>query len=311
MEFSLRALEQLIAVVEDGSFTRAAERLNVAQPWLSARIRRLEEIAGFQLLDRSTRQIRPTSEGELFLAQARAVVREARQLARVAYEVARGASALRIGAAPYTYFLPERQAIIEGFANANRGIEVEIENGQDPQLRRAVLHGELDASIVTGAAPPGCESLVVRPHPLVLMIPVEHPLASLDAVPLIALEGVAVAAWRRSANPVAWDQTVGYLADAGARIVSLPEPMRRAQIDAARRDRAILAALGRLPDDAAATGDADEIDALLVRPLAEPRLRADITLIRRISDRRRPALDQFWSFARAMTVERAVVDQAC
>ncbi|SCW75653.1 DNA-binding transcriptional regulator, LysR family [Sphingobium faniae] len=297
MEFSLRALDQLIAVVEEGSFTRAAKRMHVAQPWLSARIRQLEELAGLRLLDRSTRTIRPTPDGEIFLAQARIVVREARHLANLSRDLTEGAGTLRVGAAPYTYFMPERQALLEGFAAAYPGISLEIENGQDPQLRQAVLQGDLDASIVTGSAPEGCDHLLLRPSPVTLMLPREHPLATLERIPLEALAGVTIAAWRRSANPVAWDETVGHMAAAGAEILPLPEPMRRAQIDLARRERLILAVLGTLPDyDEAA--DMKDDSAWVTRPMTDQSLRADVTLIRQHQDRPRRALDRFWSYAR-------------
>jgi len=59
----LRQLEYLVAVAEEASFTRAAARLHVAQPGVSAQIRRLEREFGEELLDRTGRVVRPTAAG--------------------------------------------------------------------------------------------------------------------------------------------------------------------------------------------------------------------------------------------------------
>src|SRR5258707_5531614 len=67
----LRHLRYFIAIAEERSFTRAAERLWVAQPGLSTQIRRLEAELGVQLFDRHTRGVDLTAAGELFLERAR------------------------------------------------------------------------------------------------------------------------------------------------------------------------------------------------------------------------------------------------
>jgi LysR family cyn operon transcriptional activator len=67
----LRHARYLIAVVDHGSFTRAASALHVSQPALSQQIRQIEEQLGAQLLDRTGRVVRATDAGEAFLAHAR------------------------------------------------------------------------------------------------------------------------------------------------------------------------------------------------------------------------------------------------
>lgn len=72
----LRQLAYFEAVARFGSFTRAAEQLRIAQPAVSAQIRRLERDLGTTLLERTTRRVALTYAGELFLAHARAVLAE-------------------------------------------------------------------------------------------------------------------------------------------------------------------------------------------------------------------------------------------
>src|ERR1044072_6552286 len=67
----LRHLRYFVAIAEERSFTRASERLWVAQPGLSAQIRRLESELGVQLFERHSRGVDLTGAGELFLERAR------------------------------------------------------------------------------------------------------------------------------------------------------------------------------------------------------------------------------------------------
>ena len=70
----LRQVEYFVAVAEEANFTRAAERIHVAQPAVSAQIQRLERELGQPLLDRSRRTVRLTAAGEAALPYARAAL---------------------------------------------------------------------------------------------------------------------------------------------------------------------------------------------------------------------------------------------
>ncbi len=97
----LRHVRYLMAVAEQGSFTRAALALHVSQPALSQQIRQLEERLGVQLLDRSGRSVRPTDAGEAFLAHARRALGELEAGSRAVRDVADLSSGtLRIGFTP-------------------------------------------------------------------------------------------------------------------------------------------------------------------------------------------------------------------
>ena len=70
----LRQLQYLVAVAEEASFTRAAAKVHVAQPGVSAQIRRLERELGEELLDRSGRTVRLTEVGAAVMPYARAAL---------------------------------------------------------------------------------------------------------------------------------------------------------------------------------------------------------------------------------------------
>jgi DNA-binding transcriptional LysR family regulator len=79
---NLRQLHYLVAITDEGSFTRAAERLLVAQPSLSQQIKSLEQELGGPLLERLSTGVRLTAAGKAFLPEARAAVTHADTCAR-------------------------------------------------------------------------------------------------------------------------------------------------------------------------------------------------------------------------------------
>jgi LysR family transcriptional regulator, cyn operon transcriptional activator len=103
----LRHIRYLLAVAEQGSFTRAAELLHVSQPTLSQQIRQLEDALEAQLLDRSGRTVRLTDSGKAYVEYARRALRELEAGQRAIHDVhALTRGSLRIGATPtFTAYL--------------------------------------------------------------------------------------------------------------------------------------------------------------------------------------------------------------
>lgn len=83
---NLRQINYLLAVVEEGSFTRAAQLLSVAQPSLSQQVRALEQELGGPLLERMPNGVRLTAAGRAFLPEARAAASHAARAAEAARE---------------------------------------------------------------------------------------------------------------------------------------------------------------------------------------------------------------------------------
>ena len=103
----LRHLRYFVAVAEELSFTRAAERLHIGQPPLSQQIQALEAEVGARLFDRSKRWVRLTEAGKLFLEDARAILAQSERAAERARRAQRGeAGELRVGFTFSTPFTP-------------------------------------------------------------------------------------------------------------------------------------------------------------------------------------------------------------
>jgi LysR family hydrogen peroxide-inducible transcriptional activator len=107
-------LRYFCAVAETGSFTRAAEREQVAQPSLSQQIMKLEEELGVRLFDRLGRAVRLTDPGQVFLPRARTILSELRAAKEeVAERQSTVSGAVCVGVIPTIapYFLPARIAV--------------------------------------------------------------------------------------------------------------------------------------------------------------------------------------------------------
>src|ERR1700688_4404089 len=86
----LRYLQYFVVTAEELNFTRAAERLKIAQPSLSVQVRKLEAEVGVELLSREGRGIRLTEAGRIFLAQAHKTLFEANRGIALAHQAAHG-----------------------------------------------------------------------------------------------------------------------------------------------------------------------------------------------------------------------------
>jgi DNA-binding transcriptional LysR family regulator len=188
----LRQLATFVAVAEEASFTRAADRLHVVQSAVSAGVRKLERELGAGLFDRSTHSVKLTDAGRALLPEARATLAAA-QAARDAVDEARGG--LR-----GTIVLGTMQAqgmraidlagVLASFRAEHPGVEVAIRHsGGSREMAREVIDGRLDIAFVAlpGDAPPGLTLLPLVTEPIMLAVPAGHPLAGGPDVELALL----------------------------------------------------------------------------------------------------------------------------
>src|SRR3712207_6662350 len=140
----LRHLRYFVAVAEELHFGRAAARLGIAQPPLSAQIRRLEELLGARLLERTSRSVALTEAGRAFLATSRDVLAQLARGAEAARLLERGElGTLTIGYVP-TLALELLPGIIRDFGRRHPGVRLCLrEMSTAPQLE-ALRAGSID-----------------------------------------------------------------------------------------------------------------------------------------------------------------------
>ena len=186
----LRQLEYFVAVAQECHFTRAANRLHVAQSGLSASIRLLERELGASLFLRSTRRVELTPAGRALLIEARRAL-SATDAAKDAVAAVQGLlrGTLAIGSLQClsVVHLP---AVLARFLAAHPGLEIRLRHGGSGELIEQVRAGRLDVAFVS--RPARCpDGVVVGPlasEPLVLACAPEHPFATREQVELAELQ---------------------------------------------------------------------------------------------------------------------------
>ena len=204
-------LRQFIAVVDAGNFTRAAERLGLTQPTLSAGIAELERITAARLFLREKRRVRLTDAGNRLLAHARAIEREFRAAEAGLSSAAATAEPVRLGVllSIATGFLG---ALGQGYAGARPLALVE---GSDAELRRRLSEGRLDAVLTVLRPGDGArDAASLFEEPYCLMLPSSHPFAGEEVIEPRALAGETMIA-RRSCELLA--ETSRFFTERGVR----------------------------------------------------------------------------------------------
>jgi DNA-binding transcriptional LysR family regulator len=189
MLMELRQLEYLVAVAEEAGFTRAAERLHVAQPGISAQIRRLEREFGEELLDRTGRTVRLTEAGATVLPYARAALAAVAGARLAVHELAglvRGRVAIGVVTACGGL---DVAGLLAAFHGAHPGVEISLAEDNSDHLLAAVHTGELDLAVVGLAGPPpdGVRTHVILDEELLAAVALDDPLAGVSEITIAEL----------------------------------------------------------------------------------------------------------------------------
>ena len=185
----LRHLQTFLTVVEEMSFSRAAERLGIAQPPLSRQIQRLEAKLEVKLFDRTRPHIRLTNAGEVFADGARRILQQVNQSVRITQLVNQGmAGQLTVGVDSTSPGCDHAIQAIHAYRQEYPDIQVQVrEMNVDAQLK-ALQGGEIDVGFMTPCPLPDTLSMdILVQEPLVAVLPSTHPLAQQDTVSLSAL----------------------------------------------------------------------------------------------------------------------------
>ncbi len=187
----LRQLEYLVAVADEGGFTRAADWVRVAQPGVSAQVRRLERELGEDLIDRSGRRMRPTAVGEAVLPYARAALAGAAGVRRAVEEM-RGLVRGRVAIGTMTSFAGlDVAALLAAFHRDFPEVEIVLSQGPSEGMLQALADGRLDLALVGAAGPPpeGIAARTVLDEELVVAVAPGDRLARRRSVAAAALAG--------------------------------------------------------------------------------------------------------------------------
>jgi DNA-binding transcriptional LysR family regulator len=186
----LRHLRYFVAIAEERSFTRAAERLWVAQPGLSSQIRRLEAELGITLFTRHPRGVDLTDAGELFLERARAVLTAADDALATGQDLQTGrVGSVRLGLADEAHAVAT-PGLLAAFAREHPGVELVVVTSYTGALLRDLRDGRLDAVIApSGFGSADLRSLRIASEPWTVLVAPGHRLAAPGPISADALRG--------------------------------------------------------------------------------------------------------------------------
>jgi DNA-binding transcriptional LysR family regulator len=227
----LRYLRYFVAVAELRNFTRAAERLHVAQPAISQQIKTLEAELGTPLLLRDKRSVALTAAGAAFLVEARQILAHAERAAHVAQRAAKGETGrLAIGcfSSAVAGFLPEALA---AFRATHPAVRVQLLELTPDQQLRALTEERIELGFsrpLVGEEQARFVAERVYTDRLMVALPTGHRLAAAKSVKLEQLAEEYFVLFQRAEAPALVDQMMALCARAGfaPRVVSDPPMMQ-------------------------------------------------------------------------------------
>ncbi|MFL9936534.1 LysR family transcriptional regulator [Paraburkholderia sp. RL18-103-BIB-C] len=181
----LRHLRYFVAVAEERNFTRAARRLNIAQPPLSRQIQQLEENLGVQLLERNSRPLKLTETGKFFYSHAAQLLSQTADLESMTRRVGNIERSLSIGFVGSTLYgmLPK---IIRRFRDENTTVELSLHEMSTMDQIRALKDGHIDVGFGRiRHEDANIRRVILREEKMIVAFPEGHPLSV--AKPVVAL----------------------------------------------------------------------------------------------------------------------------
>jgi DNA-binding transcriptional LysR family regulator len=208
----LRHLRYFVAVAEELNFSRAAERLGIKQPPLSAQIRQLEKELGTQLFRRRARGVELTGAGKLFLEEARIILSQVKRAETSVRRRGRGETGrLIVGSAGATYFHPLIPAIIREYGRQYPDIVLAPQASHTALLMARLYAGKIDVALIWRPTAVESDDLVFLPlvdEDSVMALPAGHPLSKSTSAPLTALAQEKFVLYPRALNPSGYDSVI-------------------------------------------------------------------------------------------------------
>lgn len=287
------------AVAEERSFTRAAARLNIAQPWLSAQVRKFEEQLGYPLFDRAKGGIELTTQGEQLLPLALELAESARRLRELSRQIAQDVSlSVRVGAHASSGGIPEFAKLNDEFTVRFRDTSLMIEGGVTPELLDEVVSGQLDVALVMSPFQNhGLDTLLLREVTPYVIVGRGSALAGHKTLSPEDLSGTKLGVIRRAEQPQFYDELSAPLESAGVELKPVPESGGRAMEHFAQTQGMGVLMVEGDPADFAVSAD------LVARPLSGIGSARHMLVKRTDNDKR--AVGRYWRAAEELAASRA------
>lgn len=210
----LRHLRYFVAVAEERNFTRAAERLHIAQPPLSRQIQQLEEDLGVQLFERQTRPLRLTDTGRFFYTHALRVLAQTAELEAMTRRVGQIERKMQVGFVGSTLYgmLPR---IIRRFRTEHSDIELSLHEMSTMDQIQALKEGRIDVGFGRiRHEDPAVRRVVLREERMIVALPVGHPLGEArQELSLHELVGETLIIFPKAPRPSYADQVLAAFHD--------------------------------------------------------------------------------------------------
>jgi DNA-binding transcriptional LysR family regulator len=212
----LRHLRYFLAVAETLHFSRAAERLGMAQPPLSQQIKQLETIIGHKLFERTTRGVKLTAGGQLLFERARSTLAKIQDDVEQVRRLGRGEEGtLTVGFSGSVMFtsLP---AAIQSYRLSYPKVELRLREMSTSAQIAALLDGTLDLAFLRDGDPTeGIRQSTVLKERYVAILPEAHALTRKRSLRLSDLQHEPFVLFERRMGPLAFDRTIACCQNAG------------------------------------------------------------------------------------------------
>lgn len=210
--FDFRQLRYFVAVAEELSFTRAAQRLHMSQPPLSQQIQLLERDLGARLFDRDKRNVALTEPGRILLDQARQILAQGEEARREVSQAAAGFSGrLRLAYTVSVSFHPSLPQTLLRYGRHAPDVRVTLhEMYTEPQFA-ALLAGHIDVGFVRDEPRNRLDARNLRldlidREPLLLALPSGHPLSNRSRLRMSEVAGEAFVVQPRELAATLYDR---------------------------------------------------------------------------------------------------------
>jgi DNA-binding transcriptional LysR family regulator len=212
----LRHLRYFLAVAETLHFGRAAKKLGIAQPPLSQQIRRLEEMLGTPLFERTTRGVTLTPAGALLRERAAATLARLAEDLDQTRRIARGEEGRLVIGFSGSVMFTELPAAIQQYRRTYPRVEVQLREMWTAEQLRALADGSIDVGLLRdGGRHPDLTITPLLREAFHAVLPADHRLRRQRTLDPASLEGEPFVLFARRMGTLAFDRTLRCCLDAG------------------------------------------------------------------------------------------------